>query len=502
MSSSDPYPDESLRPAPPEPVIAEAVEEAGPVLPVAPKSDPGESPSAPLELGIAEPAPVSPPPVVPGELPPAIQAEVLVAAVSQVVVPAPPIASPVRNSIAARLPNASVGKPYEAAATGLFGGKGDQVSVISLEAQSPCGLAFDAEAGVFKGVPTVAGEISVRMRYRLLAGDAARSSFESDLALTINPNPASLWKSHDPPADSPFPKAHTDHKRLDTPALSILAASLRGRSHAHEGKHRDDDFALAHVEATGWHIMILADGAGSAKFSRRGSQVACETASAHLQDLLAAGSALDSALEKLHGEAGAPEAAEKLRLLAANALMPAAHLAFLTIHEEAAKLPGSTVRDFATTIIAVIARRIAGRWFLASFGVGDGGAAVVSGDGGVTLLTQPDSGIYAGQTMFLTMPQIFQDDAAILARVRTVFTSGFRYLAVLTDGVTDPIFANDAAFADPAAWEDFATRLRPAVDLQSPAPGAEEVLLRWLEFPSPGNHDDRTIILAVPRDVA
>ncbi len=57
----------------------------------------------------------------------------------------------------------------------------------------------------------------------------------------------------------------------------MVAASQRGRSHAIEGKPRDDDFALYFDEESEWYVMIVADGAGSAKYSRKGSQIACNT---------------------------------------------------------------------------------------------------------------------------------------------------------------------------------------------------------------------------------
>lgn len=60
-----------------------------------------------------------------------------------------------------------------------------------------------------------------------------------------------------------------------TPQKDIVAASKRGRSHAQEGKPRDDHFKMSHMD-NGWYIMAVADGAGSAKYSREGSRIACE----------------------------------------------------------------------------------------------------------------------------------------------------------------------------------------------------------------------------------
>jgi serine/threonine protein phosphatase PrpC len=65
----------------------------------------------------------------------------------------------------------------------------------------------------------------------------------------------------------------------------MLAASQRGRSHAHKGDAREDDFFIATGE--GWCIAIVADGAGSAKYSRYGSQLICHTIGQFLVKVLA-----------------------------------------------------------------------------------------------------------------------------------------------------------------------------------------------------------------------
>src|SRR5690606_14699190 len=53
----------------------------------------------------------------------------------------------------------------------------------------------------------------------------------------------------------------------------IVIASKRGRSHAHEGTFRDDDFCTKSLP-NDWAIVAVADGAGSAKYARQGSKIA------------------------------------------------------------------------------------------------------------------------------------------------------------------------------------------------------------------------------------
>ena len=116
----------------------------------------------------------------------------------------------------------------------------------------------------------------------------------------------------------------------------------------------------------------------------------------------------------------------------------------------------------------------------------------------VKLLTQPDSGEFAGQTVFLTTPKVFNDTDALLARTHAAFCDEFKFLAVMTDGITDPIFQSDAKFASAATWEDWRQQLSKILNFDKPESGMEQALLEYLHFPSPGNHDDRTLILAVP----
>jgi serine/threonine protein phosphatase PrpC len=356
---------------------------------------------------------------------------------------------------------------------------------------------FDEVESTVFGTPTTAGDVKLVLNYRLSDTQPGRPSLTHTVCLTVNPDPSSLWKNLPSDASGAFAKSDWDKASIVTPHLTAFAASLRGRSHAHEGKYRDDDFGMQLVEGTSWHIFIAADGAGSAKFSRRGSQIACKTALAELDRNLSSSNALDAALAKLGTDAGDGEL-EKLRRVSANLLMPAAYKAFSAIHQQA-KESQATLRDFATTFIAVIGRQVSGCWFFAAFAIGDGGAGLLLSDGRVQLLTQPDSGDFAGQTVFLTMQQVFSDSEALLARTHAVFCEDFKFLAVMTDGITDPIFQSDTNFASAAAWELWRNELAKVVSLDAPVPGTEDSLLSYLKFPSPGNHDDRTLVIAVPK---
>ncbi|MEI7775909.1 MAG: PP2C family serine/threonine-protein phosphatase, partial [Verrucomicrobiota bacterium] len=413
------------------------------------------------------------------------------------IVSPPPVPAQVKPPIRDRLPNASVGKPYSQNLGPIFGEIFKRVVGLKFEPTQGSGLVLDAPNATLHGTPTIPGEMQIVIRYRFSDTAGSHPGFSHTLALTVNPDPSSLWKNLPSDKNGAFAKPDTATAFRVTPHLTVMAASLRGRSHAHEGKYREDDFGLDFIEATGWHILISADGAGSAKFSRRGSQLACETALAVIKEKLSnEENQLNAALSKL-GASNDTDDLEKLRQLSYNVLMLAAHQAHTAIQKQA-KESQATPRDFASTFIVVIARRVESRWFFASFSIGDGGAGALLADGTLISLTSPDSGDFAGQTLFITMPQIFSDPAALLARTHAAFCPDFKFLAAMSDGITDPIFQSDANLASSTEWEKWGQQLAKIVNLDAPTSGMEATLLDYLNFASPGNHDDRTLLIAVP----
>jgi hypothetical protein len=63
----------------------------------------------------------------------------------------------------------------------------------------------------------------------------------------------------------------------------------------------------------------------------------------------------------------------------------------------------------------------------------------------------------------------------------------------MTDGVSDPRFETDNGLRSDEKWTQLVNELSP---LLADAGQAPERLAEWLNFFSPGNHDDRTLVLA------
>jgi hypothetical protein len=276
----------------------------------------------------------------------------------------------------------------------------------------------------------------------------------------------------------------------------MLAASKRGRSHAHVGSFRDDDFSLLHDTRHGWRIITVADGAGSAKKSRKGSLLASRIASGYILKALSSrqGRELEAAVTAWGGVGEGPDrpVREGLYHLFGKAAMQAVD----AIADEARRqdLPA---RDYATTLLIAIHRKFAAGHFFGAYWVGDGGIGLYRRGEGVRVLGKADSGEFAGQTRFLDQAMVTSAEE-IWNRVEFQMVPEFTALAVMTDGITDPCFETDANLENGERWDRLWEELEP--HLTGANPSGE--LLSWLDFWSPGNHDDRTIALLYPPPVA
>lgn len=405
------------------------------------------------------------------------------------------------------LPNGAVGKPYDAdARVGLrlaakMGLREDacRLALRSVDGLADTGLRADVDGNYLRiyGNATKPGDHKVRIFFTVRCPSIPEISDSDEIALTINPDPRSLWKDLEPDPALPCPKPHTALERLETPDAALVAASRRGRSHAHEGSFRDDDFALGYDAATGWHFLVVADGAGSAKLSRRGSQVACAAVPAVLQQHFS--TTLGGEFDKLvPAHAAGDPAARQAIIKALYSSLGAAALAARKAVEREADARSATMRDMATTFLMAVCRKYQAGWFVGSFSIGDGGIGCYSRGRGAVPLSRADGGDFAGQTRFLTMAEVWQDSQDIVKRIECHVEPELSAVFAMTDGVTDPKFETDAKFTDTARWHDFWDDLGKGVGMDARNKLAAEQLLEWLSFWSTGNHDDRTLAMLIP----
>jgi len=409
----------------------------------------------------------------------------------------------------------SEGTPYQSTETGSYQlpngmvGKRYQVT-ISLEEwgfkQQPVlhpdfnkqlrQFGVEAEANGFTlqltGVPTEQGEHTLQLYYTY----DDQKIVHKRITWLINADPKSLWKDIEPDENQPHRKPHTNTGRIFTQDFQLIAASRRGRSHAHEGKFREDDFVLSQT-SDGWHILLVADGAGSASFSREGSRLACATGAQSSEASIA--NHLSTDFEALLSSHAAPETKEEaereIKLLLYHTLCGAAFDAYKAIEQQAAESQ-RPVKDYATTFLLSIAKKFDLGTFVAAFWVGDGAICLHREDNGATrLLGAPDGGEFSGQTRFLTMRELIADSSEMLRRVHFEVVKNPTALMLMTDGISDPKFGTDKNLVSNEKWSEFWSELSTVVDFTRNNDAAPQQLLDWMDFWSPGEHDDRTIAI-------
>lgn len=348
-------------------------------------------------------------------------------------------------------------------------------------------------------------EFTLTAKYRLEVDGVSGGAYEGEkeFKLVIVSSIDKLWRDEPVNWDQmPEPRYRNENHATDSAALDgeekhIVAASLRGRSHAQEGKPRDDAFRFATTH--GWQVLAVSDGAGSACYSREGARLACEKAVAVCCERLDDESYRDGFEAYIKALSATPDETDKRKPVGDSLytlLCHAANQARQAITQEAA-LQGKETRTYAATLLLCVAKHFPFGWFVGSFWVGDGAIALYRRDTTphtVYLMGEPDEGEYGGQTRFLTMPEVFSDASALYRRLRFRLVDDFSALFLMTDGVSDPKFETTNNLKNAEKWDALWDELTSAKALTNAAE-SKQALLEWLGFPSPGNHDDRTLLV-------
>ncbi|SUO94320.1 PP2C family serine/threonine-protein phosphatase [Suttonella ornithocola] len=374
-----------------------------------------------------------------------------------------------------RLPNAKQNQPY---CETLPASKIHDLTALQLSEDTDVELTL--EENILKGTPQKAGEYQLS-----LIGKRGKERIQITLQLLINPDPRTLWQEIEP--ETPlFRKSHRAYLRQSTPQATLTAARIRGRSHAHKGSFCEDDIAILSSPNTLGYFGMVADGAGSSRYSRLASQVLCESVPRHLQKNFHALQQKENFAELL-----APIEENKIETNLRTALSTClAHSVYYALNDLQAhcQLNGESIpitfRDLYSTCLCFWALPLAdGSYILTSYWVGDGGLAVAH-DNTFTLLGEPDGGEFSGQTRFLTVEEV--SEAAFKKRIRCARYTNLQSVWALTDGITDAKFASESQLNQPEQWRALANEILPHL-------ADEKALYDWLGFWSQGNHDDRSL---------
>ncbi len=399
------------------------------------------------------------------------------------------------------IPNATVGKVYEAFLDYTKLGMSDIVHVI-FDGFEEVGLQYNHQTEIISGTPTQSGDFKIKMSFRV-AGEADDSTLnEKQLSLVVNADPKSLWKDiPSTEASDNFwkPDSATDFQPLGD--KNIVVASKRGRSHANVGSFREDDFAFKHFPETGWSVVCVADGAGSAKLSRQGSKIACEGIIEYfttnftpefLKDF-------DEVLINHHQKIG-EDTSKLISHFVYNNLSKAALHTHKKLEEFATKNE-KPLRDLHSTLIFALFKKYEFGYAILTFGVGDCPIGLLNKDmTELKLMNWLDVGEFGGGTRFITMPEIFTSDK-FPSRFGFKLTPDFSYLMLMTDGIYDAKFVVEANLEKVEKWNDFLADLngnnddKVKVEFKADNPDIAAQLSQWMDFWSPGNHDDRTLAI-------
>lgn len=359
----------------------------------------------------------------------------------------------------------------------------EQISILDVKLPETLGLWFDRTDSKIYGTPIQAGDFQISLQWSNSEGIKNSET----MTLSVINNPKNLWKNLPSNINDPYFKPDTAVSVLETKTHFMCSASIRGRAHAHVGGFRDDDFFMYADESNDWGILIVADGAGSAKNSRKGSLLACQNAGESIKnDITTKYDDIYSLITNYDLDEKDREAREQFYYILGNAFKKA----ICAIQEESIQ-KGVLFKEYSTTLLISICFQFNQKLFIASAMIGDGAIGVYTHETNqIDLLGSADSGEFAGQTRFLDNSVI---DASFWDRVIVRFYNKPTALLLMTDGISDPRFETDNGLKNAELWKKLWLEIKPIID--SDGKERESSLLEWMEFFRQGHHDDRTIAI-------
>jgi serine/threonine protein phosphatase PrpC len=361
-------------------------------------------------------------------------------------------------------------------------------------------LHYDEKNRQITVIPTQRGDRKITFKFKVTVQPECAPFNEKVLTLIINPDPKSLWKNLESDRADPYWKEDDVTIFSSIRNRHILVSSRRGRSHANVGSFREDDFAFKELDNE-WNIVVVGDGAGSARASRKGSAIACNGVVDYFmqESSIESMKEFDALLQQYKSDAGA-EIQKKLNLFVYNHLGKAVFKVHKQLEEFAASETMS-LKDLSTTLVFTLFKKYDVGYAFLSFGVGDCPMAIVNKDQTeVILMNWIDVGEFGGGTRFITMPEIFHDKK-FATRFNFKLVDDFSYLFLMSDGIYDPKFVVEANLPNIKKWQEFLDDLngknedRMKVELKADNKDITEQFSRWMDFWSTGNHDDRTLAI-------
>lgn len=382
------------------------------------------------------------------------------------------------------------------------------------------GLEFIAANKTITGKPLISCQIELEIVFHSKS-DPLKNQNIKLIPFIVNANPRDLWK--DIPSQQGDIYAKPDIESYADRFLDkkIVVASKRGRSHAHDGKFRDDGFKVAAL-LNNWELVAVSDGAGSAKYARYGSKIATEFIADwfNKESIL---KELDTIIKEYYCNSPAIKSTERTNHLLEedpakvgndsntdgnnlqykSSLIKILYAGVRDLYAELIKIAHEEkfeIKDLHSTLIFTLCKKFDIGYIILSFGVGDSPANIISKDEQeIKLLNLMDVGEQSGGTRFITMRSIFDNENMGL-RFGVNKYDDFSKLFLMTDGIYDPKFVTENKLEDFETWQQLLKDLNGEnednikVDFIDDS-NIETQLLQWMDFWSKGNHDDRTLAI-------
>lgn len=398
------------------------------------------------------------------------------------------------------IPNGSVNKPYKVDVNFEKWNMGD-IIYAEWKGLEEIGLVYNKELATIEGIPTVSGDLKIQLLFSLEGAPVNVKVFN----LIINPDPRSLWKDIPSDRNDPYWKEDDVMRATQAGEKQLVVASKRGRSHKNTGAFRDDDFSAHYFDEKGWSVVAVADGAGSSPFSRKGAQIACQATIEYFHEYFAKNKEQELEAINIVNPDSITATAKKHMYLAVKYV-------FEKIKEEAERNAAtnptlfshknkSILEYYHTTLIFVVFKKFDFGYLILSFGIGDCPIVLLQ-ENKVQLLNKLDVGEFGGGTRFITQGEIFHSkEIPMESRFNVTITPDFSYLFLMTDGIYDPKFEVEYNLQNLSHWQQFMEDLqgnneeKVIVDFKQPAAEVASLLSKWMDFWSPGNHDDRTLAI-------
>jgi hypothetical protein len=381
------------------------------------------------------------------------------------------------------LPNAIVGKSYryyfDFQAQGL-----EDVKEYEMQGLEDAGLEWDTDSSTIYGIPHTEDEFDCLVKYKLFHHTEKHPYQYKKMVLNVLASENQRnYKNIPSDEDEKYWKPDEIKSLILESEKHVFAGSRRGFLHAHEGDIRSDDFGVFYDKHTKWYIVTLASGAETAKFGRKGAQIAAKSGLSflankirdeyeHISEII---------IDFIEHPTETEELGEILYSLLGGAVLEVARLM-----EEEANEAEANLNEYAASLSLLILKRTPKGWAIASLGMGENVMLLLQSNEVKVLHNLNDF-----EREDITQVEILKN---LHKRLRFHLVADFEAIILFTEGVKSHFFKHDFQQETTQKWQEIWLELFEKMALSEEKPENSLLyLMDWLEENQTEN--DGTMIL-------